>query len=59
MGFAAFGSVMQGMDTVVDMIYSGYGERPDQDLITNEGNAYLVKHFPMIDKIKIGQNSSG
>ena len=54
MGFAAFGSVVQGMD-VVDMIYSGYGQRPDQDRITNEGDAYLVKNFPMIDKIKIAK----
>ncbi|HTW66314.1 MAG TPA: peptidylprolyl isomerase [Bryobacteraceae bacterium] len=54
MGFAAFGSVVQGME-VVDMIYSGYGQRPDQDRITNEGDAYLVKNFPMIDKIKLAK----
>ena len=54
MGFAPFGMVTQGMD-VVDMIYAGYGERPQQDLITEQGDAYLVKHFPMIDKIKIGK----
>lgn len=54
MGFAPFGMVTQGMD-VVDMIYSGYGERPQQDLITNQGDAYLVKNFPMIDKIKIAK----
>ena len=54
MGFAAFGSVVEGMD-VVDMIYSGYGQRPDQDRITNEGDAYIVKNFPMIDKIKMAK----
>ena len=52
MGFAAFGTVTDGMETVVDKIYSGYGERPDQGKITAEGDAYLTKNFPMIDKIK-------
>ena len=51
MGFAPFGMVTEGMD-VVDKIYPGYGERPEQDKITNEGDAYIVKNFPMIDKIK-------
>jgi peptidyl-prolyl cis-trans isomerase A (cyclophilin A) len=50
-GFAPFGTVTEGMD-VVDKIYPGYGERPEQDKITNEGDAYIVKNFPMIDKIK-------
>jgi hypothetical protein len=40
---------------VVDMIYSGYAERPDQDHIREEGDAYLVKNFPMIDKIKLAK----
>lgn len=51
MGFAPFGMVTEGMD-VVDKITSQYGERPEQDKITNEGDAYLTKNFPMIDKIK-------
>ena len=51
-GFAAFGTVTEGMDTVVDKIYSGYGQRPDQGRITNEGDAYISKTFPNIDKIK-------
>jgi peptidyl-prolyl cis-trans isomerase A (cyclophilin A) len=51
MGFAPFGSVAEGMD-VVDQIFGGYGERPDQQRITEEGDAYIVKNFPMIDKIK-------
>jgi peptidyl-prolyl cis-trans isomerase A (cyclophilin A) len=50
-GFAPFGTVTEGMD-VVDKIYSGYGERPDQQRITEEGDAYISKNFPMIDKIK-------
>ena len=51
MGFAPFGTVTEGMD-VVDKIYPGYAERPDQGRITNEGDAYLSKEFPMLDKIK-------
>jgi hypothetical protein len=37
---------------VVDKIYPGYGERPDQQRITEEGKAYLDKNFPMLDSIK-------
>jgi peptidyl-prolyl cis-trans isomerase A (cyclophilin A) len=50
-GFAPFGAVTDGMD-VVDKIYPGYGERPDQQRITEEGKAYLDKNFPMLDSIK-------
>jgi peptidyl-prolyl cis-trans isomerase A (cyclophilin A) len=53
-GFAPIGEVVEGMD-VVDMIYAGYRERPDQQRITEEGDAYLVKNFPMIDKIKMAK----
>ena len=50
MGFAPFGKVIEGMD-VVDKIYSGYGERPDQGRITKEGAAYLKPTFPELDLI--------
>lgn len=53
-GFAPIGSVVEGMD-VVDKIYAGYGERPEQDKITDEGDAYIAKNFPMIDKIKMAK----
>ncbi len=53
-GFAPVGSVVEGMD-VVDKIYAGYGERPEQDKITDEGDAYIMKNFPMIDKIKMAK----
>ena len=50
-GFAPFGLVTSGMD-VVDKLYSGYGERPDQGAITTQGMAYLQKNFPNLDTIK-------
>jgi peptidyl-prolyl cis-trans isomerase A (cyclophilin A) len=55
--FPSFGSVVQGMD-VVDQLYSGYGEipamrgtGPEPQKIETEGNAYLLKSFPKLDKI--------
>jgi len=50
-GFAPFGRVIDGM-AVVDQIFAGYGEAPDQKRIENEGNAYLEKEFPNLDYIK-------
>jgi hypothetical protein len=37
---------------VVDKIYAVYGESPRQDLITEQGDAYLKTYFRDIDKIK-------
>lgn len=51
MHFSAFGKVVSGMD-FVDQIYSGDGQRPQQDLIKQNGNAYLNKEFPHLDYIK-------
>ena len=51
MGFAAFGEVIEGMDSVVDKIYSGYGENPDQQALQQMGKSYLDKNFPMLDRI--------
>jgi len=57
-GFAPFGRVVDGMDSVVDSIYSGYGEnsgggvrRSDQSRIVSEGNAYLDAEFPDLDQL--------
>jgi len=50
MGFAPFGTVVEGMASV-DKIYANYGESPRQDLITEQGDAYLKAHFPDLDKI--------
>jgi cyclophilin family peptidyl-prolyl cis-trans isomerase len=49
-GFAPFGTVIEGMD-VVDKFYQGYGERPDQGMITDQGKAYLDKNFPNLTRI--------
>ncbi|HEY5218500.1 MAG TPA: peptidylprolyl isomerase [Gemmatimonadaceae bacterium] len=51
MGFSPFGRVVDGM-TVVDSIYAGYGEAPDQTQITALGNSYLTAQFPKLDYIK-------
>jgi len=56
-GFALLGRVVEGMD-VVDHIYSGYGENSGggiragkQDRLFTEGNAWLDRDFPKLDKL--------
>lgn len=51
MGFAPLGRVVDGMD-VVQKIYSGYGQTPNQGLIESQGNAYLTQAYPQLDYIK-------
>jgi len=56
-GFAPFGKVVSGMETV-DSFYSGYGEMaprgpgPDSEEIERTGNSYLENKFPRLDYIK-------
>jgi len=52
MGFPSFGVVSEGMD-VVEKLYSGYGDDkgPAQQRIGSEGNAYLDKDFPELDRL--------
>jgi peptidyl-prolyl cis-trans isomerase A (cyclophilin A) len=54
MGFAPFGSVVEGMD-VVDKIFPAYGESPQQDQIEEQGDAYLKANFRDIDRIKLAR----
>jgi peptidyl-prolyl cis-trans isomerase A (cyclophilin A) len=54
MGFSPFGTVIEGMD-VVEKLYSGYGESPDQGRITAEGKPYLDQNFPLLDSIKLAR----
>lgn len=56
-GFAIFGHVVEGMD-VVDALYTGYGETSGggmraghQDKLFEEGNAYLDREFPKLDRL--------
>ena len=56
-GFAPFGKVVDGME-VVDKLYSGYGERSGsgmragrQGKLFEQGNAYLDREFPLLDKL--------
>lgn len=50
-GFSPFGGVVEGM-SVVDNLYSGYGEQPQQPQIEGQGNQYLETNFPKLDYIK-------
>ena len=56
-GFAPFGKVVEGME-VVDKLYSGYAERSGsgmragrQGKLFEEGNVYLDREFPLLDKL--------
>jgi peptidyl-prolyl cis-trans isomerase A (cyclophilin A) len=49
--FAPFGQVTKGMD-VLNGIYKGYGESPNQGAIQSQGNAYLDAKFPKLDGVK-------
>ena len=49
-GFSPIGKVVEGMD-VVEELYSGYGDGPEQNLIQSRGNEYLKDDFPNLDYI--------
>ncbi len=51
-GFSPFGRVTSGMN-VVNRLYAGYDDQPtnDQQQMTSQGDAFLRKHFPKLDRI--------
>jgi peptidyl-prolyl cis-trans isomerase A (cyclophilin A) len=53
-GFAPFGEVSEGMEDVVDKLYSQYAAKPQDQFIQilNQGNAFLNKEFPKLDFVK-------
>ena len=56
MGFSVVAQIVDGM-AVVDSLYQGYGDGaprgkgPSQDTIAKEGEAYLARDFPLLDKV--------
>ena len=57
-GFPPFGRVVHGMESVVDSIYSGYGESSgggvragNQARLVEGGNTYLDAEFPELDRL--------
>ena len=58
-GFAPIGEVVEGMDTVVDSIFGGYGDesgggvrRGNQAPLVEGGNAYIDRSFPGLDHVR-------
>jgi len=49
MGFSPFAFISEADMKIVDKIYSGYGQQPNQNSIYSQGNAYLEKNFPLLD----------
>ena len=55
-GFSPFGKIVTGME-IFDRLYADYGEGapngpgPDQDKIEDQGETYLARDFPMLDKV--------
>jgi hypothetical protein len=43
--------VTGGLD-ILDSLYTGYAEKPDQQKIHNKGNAYIRENFPKLDFIE-------
>ena len=51
LGFAPFARVTTRLG-IVDSLYAQYGERPSQDSIRLQGEAYLARAYPYLDRIR-------
>src|SRR5947199_2831492 len=51
LGFAPIGQVEERLG-MVDSLYTQYGERPSQDSIRLQGDAYLTRAYPNLDRIR-------
>ena len=51
-GFAPIGKIIQGVE-ILDSIYTGYGEKPNQGQANKFGNEYLTKEFPELSYMAI------
>src|SRR5205809_2685391 len=51
LGFAPIGQVAAGLG-IVDGLYGLYGERPSQDSIRLQGDAYVTRTYPNLDQIR-------
>ena len=56
-GFPPFAEITSGIE-VLDKIFQGYGEAPDQGQLMRAGNAYLQENFPKLDYIKSAKVTS-
>ena len=51
LGFSPIGQVAEGLG-IVDSLYGQYGERPSQDSIRLQGDPYLRRAYPNLDRIR-------
>jgi len=51
LGFSPIGQVAEGLG-IVDSLYGQYGERPSQDSIRLQGDPYLTRAYPNLDRIR-------
>src|SRR5437667_5705213 len=51
LGFSPIGQVVEGLE-VADGLYGQYGERPSQDSIRLQGDAYHKRAYPNLDQIR-------
>ncbi|MCC6537095.1 MAG: peptidylprolyl isomerase [Bryobacterales bacterium] len=49
-GFPPFGDIEKGIGTFA-RIYSGYGDKPNQQTIVRQGASYLTRRFPQMDYV--------